>query len=125
MRTAWIVGALLLSAVVHALPATGVLGGPALERLYGPAAADPTWALLLRHRALLFALVALSCVAAIGIPGWRLPVLLLAVGSVTGFLLLAGAPSALPAVLHKVYWIDAALLPVLALALWLQLRGRA
>lgn len=124
MRSQAVIGAvLLLCALVHLLPASGVVGGAQLVALYGPAAAEPGLALLLRHRALGFGLLALLCVAAAWQPAWRLPVLLLALGSVGGFLLLAGAPGALSPALARVFWVDVALLPLLLAALWLQLRA--
>lgn len=120
MRNGVVVAALLLAGLVHLLPAGGVLGGATLVRLYGEAAAAPGLQLLLRHRALLFGLLALFCLASIAWPVWRLPALLLAVASVAGFLLLAGAPGALSPALQRVFWVDAALLPLLLGALALQ-----
>ncbi len=120
MRHGLVVAALLLAGLVHLLPASGVLGGATLVKLYGEGASDPGLQLLLRHRALLFGLLALFCLASIALPAWRLPALLLAVASVAGFLLLAGAPGALSPALQRVFWVDAALLPLLLVALALQ-----
>ncbi len=120
MRNGLVVTALLLAGLVHLLPASGVLGGSQLVQLYGQAAADPALQLLLRHRALLFGLLALLCLASLALPDWRLPALLLATASVAGFLLLAGAPSLLTPALRRVFWVDALLLPLLLAALTLQ-----
>jgi hypothetical protein len=120
MKQAVVVAALLLAGLVHLLPASGVLGGERLVQLYGPAAADPALQLLLRHRALLFGLLALLCLAAIGQPTWRMSALCLATGSVAGYLLLAGPPAELVPALRRVFWVDAALLPLLLAALMLQ-----
>lgn len=50
--------ALWLVALLHALPLAGVLGAARLSTLYGIDVADPNLALLLRHRAVLFGLLA-------------------------------------------------------------------
>ncbi|MFN0185369.1 MAG: phosphopantetheine adenylyltransferase, partial [Aquabacterium sp.] len=49
---------LLLVALIHAPPVIGVLGGGRLARLYGIDVQDPAVVLLLRHRAVLFGLLA-------------------------------------------------------------------
>ena len=55
----WLVpGVLVVVAVVHALPAVGVLGPARLAQLYGAPAQDAGVVLLLRHRAVLFGLLA-------------------------------------------------------------------
>ena len=113
-------GVLLLVGVVHLLPLAGVLGSGALARLYGLQVEDPNLLWLLRHRALLFGLLgALLVVAAFRAP-WQGPALGAAWVSVLGFVALAPA-QALPA-LQRVWWIDVALLPLLALATWVQLQ---
>jgi hypothetical protein len=117
MKNGWIVTALTLSAAVHLLPASGLFSSAQLTALYGPAAADTSVQLLLKHRALLFGLLALLCAAAVVWPSLRGVALVLACGSVAGFLLLAGRPDSLTPALQRVFWVDAALLPVLLLAL--------
>jgi len=57
--------------------------------------------------------------AAASQPMWQGLVLLAAWGSVSGFVLLA--PSEPSPALHRVWWIDVALLPLLALAGWAHL----
>lgn len=49
---------LLLVALVHALPLAGVLGVQRLQGLYGVAIDDPNLQILMRHRAVLFGLLA-------------------------------------------------------------------
>lgn len=59
VRMRWIVsGALVLVAVIHVLPLAGVLGAGKLSQLYGVPLQDPSLVLLLRHRAVLFGLLA-------------------------------------------------------------------
>lgn len=49
---------LVLVAAIHALPVAGVLGAGKLAQLYGVTVHDPNLELLLRHRAVLFGLLA-------------------------------------------------------------------
>lgn len=114
-----VIGAVLLvTGGVHLLPLLGVLGAARLEQLYGLRIEDPNLLLLMRHRALLFGLLGLLLVAAAFRPAWQGLALVAAWGSVLGFVLLA--PSGLVPALQRVWWIDVALLPLLALAsaLW-------
>jgi hypothetical protein len=50
--------ALLLVAIIHALPLVGVVSGTRVASLYGVAVQDPNLEILLRHRAVLFGLLA-------------------------------------------------------------------
>jgi hypothetical protein len=50
--------ALLLVAVIHALPLVGVVSGSRVAALYGITVHDPNLEILLRHRAVLFGLLA-------------------------------------------------------------------
>ena len=50
--------ALLLVAIIHALPLVGVVSGSRVAALYGVAVQDPNLEILLRHRAVLFGLLA-------------------------------------------------------------------
>jgi hypothetical protein len=54
---------LLIVALIHALPLVGVMGAAKLTQLYGIDVQDPTLELLLRHRAILFGLLAAGAVA--------------------------------------------------------------
>jgi hypothetical protein len=80
---------LVLVAVIHALPVAGVLGARELAQLYGVTIDDPNLELLLRHRAVLFGLLA----ALMGYSAFR-PVLhrvglLAGLASTVSFLVLA------------------------------------
>lgn len=123
-------GRLLTSAVlpvvgaIHLLPVLGVLGTSRLEQLYQVRIDEPNLLLLMRHRALLFGLMAALLLAAAFRPIWQGMALLAAWGSVLGFVLLA--PPELSPTLHRVWWIDVALLPLLGLASWAHVSdGRA
>lgn len=117
MKREWLIsGALAIVGVVHLLPLLGVVGAARLEQLYGMRIEDPNLLLLMRHRALLFGLLGAFLVAAAFHPFWQGPALLIAWGSVLGFVLLA--PTGLNAPLHRVWQIDLALLLLLAVGSW-------
>ena len=52
-----ITGSLLIVAVIHLLPLSGVLGSERLTALYGLAFDEPNLEILMRHRAVLFGLL--------------------------------------------------------------------
>lgn len=122
----WMVpGVLVVVAVIHALPVVGVLGAGKLVQLYGSPVQDAGLELLLRHRAVLFGLLA-------GFLGWAAlrpdlhrPALVAGLASVTSFLLLAWLQrdGALSAALLRVVWVDVAALGLLVVALGVHLRG--
>ena len=115
MNTRVLVGGVLaVAGVVHLLPLLGVLGAARLEQLYGVRIDNPDLLLLMRHRALLFGLLGVLLVAAAWRSAWHGPALVAACASVLGFVLLA--PPGLTPPLQRVWWIDVALLPLLALA---------
>jgi hypothetical protein len=111
--------ALGLVALLHALPAVGVLGADRLQALYGIDVARPELALLLRHRAVLFGLLAALLGAAALRPAWHGAGLAAGLVSVLTFLLLAGLEAPLNAALMTVVWLDvgAGILLLAALAL--------
>ena len=101
-----VTASLLLVSLIHLLPVLGVLGAARLGQLYGIAVAEPNLEILLRHRAVLFGIVAL-------VLGWAafrpaLQPLAFAVGllSVASFLALAGQLSGANAQLLTVVRVD-------------------
>lgn len=56
---------LVVFAVIHLLPLPGVLGGAQLQRLYSISLTDPDMLIMMRHRALLFGLLAMFALLAV------------------------------------------------------------
>ncbi|KQV88475.1 hypothetical protein [Pelomonas sp. Root1237] len=109
---------LALVALLHALPLAGVLGATKLSALYGVDARDPTLELLLRHRAVLFGLLAAFLGSAAWQPALRGLGLIAGLVSVASFLVLALPAGPLPPALATVVKLDiAALLLLLAAAI--------
>jgi hypothetical protein len=75
--------------VLHALPASGVLGKAQLERAYGLRIESTDLLILLQHRALLFALLSVASVIAAFQINWRWPIALFALSSMASFVLIA------------------------------------
>jgi hypothetical protein len=81
-------------ALIHALPLVGVMGAAKLTQLYGIDAQDPTLELLLRHRAVLFGLLAAFLAYAAFRPELHRLALIAGFISVASFLVLARLASA-------------------------------
>ncbi len=81
--------ALFVSGLIHLLPIPGVLGAPALTRLYGIELTDPNTAILLQHRALLFGLLGVLMWVAIAVPSLRITALTMALFSASSFIVVA------------------------------------
>lgn len=114
--------ALLLVAAIHVLPLAGVLGAARLSSLYGIAVQDPNLEILLRHRAVLFGLLA----AFVGYAAFHRPLhgLALAAGfaSVASFLVLALMVGQYNAALSTVVKADLVALVILGVAALVHLR---
>ena len=116
-RVAW-----LGLAVIHLLPALGLVSTTLRHRLYG---IDPTgdMAILLAHRALIFAAVVLASLTAAAIDTVRPATALVVSTSVVGFLLvyaLGGMPAGS---LRQVALVDCAALPLLVIV-WVEIARR-
>jgi len=107
---------LVLVALLHALPLAGVLGAAKLSTLYGVDARDPTLELLLRHRAVLFGLLAAGLAWAAWQPALHGAGLVLGLVSVASFLALALQAGPLTPPLATVFKLDAAALALLVVA---------
>lgn len=108
--------ALLLVALIHALPLLGVLGPERLSRLYAIPVAEPNLEILLRHRAVLFGLLAAFLAWAAFKPELHRLALaggLVSVGSFMALTLMVGGANA---ALQTVFKVDIAALVLLLAA---------
>jgi hypothetical protein len=80
---------LLIVAAIHALRLIGVAGAVQLERLYGIDVQEPNLQILLRHRAVLFGMLAAFQALAAMRPAWHGLGLLAGIVSMGSFLLIA------------------------------------
>ena len=108
--------ALLVAALIHLLPAAGMLGPERLQALYGVPLDDASLVILMRHRALLFTLLGLLLVAAAFRPAWRGIALVAGYASVLGFLGFAYAAPGYNAELARVVLADWIALAALVVA---------
>lgn len=119
---------LLLAALIHLLPLSGVLGAAQLAQLYGIEVDGPDLAILLRHRAVLFGLLGSFLAIAAFRPAWQPTALAAGLASVLSFLALALAESGYNAALARVVMADLIVLAgllVAAVALWAARRRQA
>ncbi len=102
------------SALIHLLPLPGLLGADWLVRLYAIPSPDPATELLLRHRALTFALLGGALLWASRHRALLLPTLALVALSDFGFAVLALSGPPLSPALSRVLGFDLASLLLLA-----------
>ena len=89
MLTRYLIPAtLLVAAIIHLLPVSGVLGAEQLQRLYGLPLAEPNLVLLMRHRAVLFGLLGAFLLIAAFQPTLRTLAFAFGLVSVVSFFLL-------------------------------------
>ena len=105
--------ALIITAVIHLLPVSGVLGRAQLEALYGLALDDPNLVLLMQHRAVLFGLLGVYLLYAAFTPAQQPLAFIAGFVSVLSFLLLARATRPQSAAIRRV--VNADLVALLAL----------
>ena len=108
--------ALLLVALIHALPLIGVVGAGKLEALYGISARDANQELLLRHRAVLFGLLAAFLAYAAFDPSLHRLALIAALVGVVAFLIPAWQIGSYNAALSKLVLADLVALAALIIA---------
>ncbi|GAB2652832.1 hypothetical protein [Arenimonas aestuarii] len=82
---------LLIAGAIHLVPVLGVLGASKLAMLYGLDFSDPSLAILMRHRAVLFGLLGGFLVVAAFRPALQPMGFLAGLASVIAFLLIAGS----------------------------------
>lgn len=119
----YVVVVLLAVGALNAYPAVGVVSAARLRSLYGVTVDEPTSLLLLRHRAVLFALLGGFVLVSVFRAGWRLPAMVAALLSMVAFVALAAGQPELGAASRKVLVIDVVLSLALVPALVLQWRS--
>lgn len=116
-----ITGLLLVVAVIHLIPLTGVLGAEKLTTLYGQDFSDTDLQILMRHRAVLFGLLGAFLVYAAFTPGVQPLAFAAAAISIASFFWLAFSTGGYGPAIHKIVLGDiiAALALLLAVLLYL------
>lgn len=117
---------LLLVALIHVAPLAGVLGARQLASLYGVQVSDPNLEVLLRHRAVLFGILAALLVAATVVEPLRTAAIVAGGVSVLSFLGVAFLVGEHNAAIRRVVVADVlALVPLTVAAVlhWRAVRG--
>ena len=102
VRTALILGA----GVVNLLPAIGAFSAGRLQSLYGVVIEDPNLAILMRHRAVLFAIVGALLVASAFHPALRHVAFTAGFVSMGSFVALALLIGDFNPALRRIVWVD-------------------
>jgi hypothetical protein len=97
---------LIVVAVIHLLPLSGVLGPARLAALYGIAFDEPNLQILMRHRAVLFGLLGAFLLLAAFQPSLQLIALVAGFVSVVSFLWLAWSVGGYNAQVGRVFIAD-------------------
>lgn len=123
LRSWSVAGVLLVVGALHLLPGVALIAPARLASLYGVSGLDDDLLVLLRHRALLLALLGLFLVAAIARTSWRGPALSAALLSTVVFVLLALTVPTSPEI-GRVATVDLVALPLILVGLLLSRRTR-
>nr|WP_157527708.1 phosphopantetheine adenylyltransferase [Kibdelosporangium sp. MJ126-NF4] len=115
-------GLLVLAALINLLPGLGAVSVSFARSAYGVEIVGADMEVLLRHRAMLFAILGVGLFAAVFRPRLRTAAVSSNAASFGGFILLAVTNRPVNAALERIAWIDVAGLVALALGAVL-LRG--
>ena len=96
----------VIAGVIHLLPLVGVLGGSHLYSLYSVNIEDPNLLILMRHRAVLFALLGAFLIYAAFKPSFHVVAILGGLVSATAFLWLALTTSEYNTSMTRVLYAD-------------------
>ena len=118
--------ALILVAIIHLLPLSGVLGPERLAALYGISVDEPNLLILMRHRAVLFGILGVFMVVAAWTPRLRSAAFAMGFVSVVSFLWLAWSTDGYNADVGRVVTADlvALFFLIVGLAVHVQTRRR-
>jgi hypothetical protein len=97
---------LIVVAIIHLLPLSGVLGSERLSALYGIRIDEPNLAILMRHRAVLFGLLGVFMLYATFRPAFQLAAFVAGFVSVVSFLFLAWSVGGYNAQVSRVFIAD-------------------
>jgi hypothetical protein len=97
---------LIVVAIIHLLPLSGVLGSERLSALYGIRFDEPNLAILMRHRAVLFGLLGVFILYAAFRPAFQLAAFVAGFVSVVSFLFLAWSVGGYNAQVSRVFIAD-------------------
>jgi len=101
-----VAASLVVAGLIHLPPLSGVLGADRLVALYGIVVDDPNLAILMRHRAVLLALVGAFLLVAAFVPVLQLAAFLVGFASVLSFLWLAWSSGGYNAAVTRVVAAD-------------------
>jgi apolipoprotein N-acyltransferase len=97
---------LVIVAIIHLLPLSGVFGSERLTSLYGISFDEPDIAILMRHRAVLFGLLGLFLLVAAFTPRFQVAAFVVGFVSVVSFLWLAASVGGYNAAIGRVFTAD-------------------
>ena len=97
---------LFILAFIHLLPVVGVLGSDSLTKLYGISVSDSNTEILLRHRAVLFAIIGLFLLLSVFKSEYQPLAICIGLISVASFLLLTWSIEGLSSEIGRVVKVD-------------------
>lgn len=117
---------LVVVAIIHLLPLSGVLGSERLAALYGLSVDEPNLAILMRHRAVLFGLLGSFFLFAAFRPQFQILAFIAGFVSVISFLWLAWSVGGYNAQVARVFMADIVALAylIIGLAAYVYVRSR-
>ncbi|WP_166267221.1 phosphopantetheine adenylyltransferase [Marinobacter caseinilyticus] len=119
-----ITGLLVLVAVIHLLPVSGVLGSERLAALYGMSLDEPNLEILMRHRAVLFGLLGLFMMYAAFKPALQPMAFIAGFISLVSFIALAWSVGGYNEAVRRVVFVDIIAIVALGLAAGVYAIGR-
>lgn len=116
---------LIFVCLIHVLPGLGVFGGERLLALYGVSPDEPNLQILLRHRAVLFAMLGAGLAWSIFMPAWRPVMIGASMISMVTFLLIVWLEGNANAALRRAAYIDIVAIVGLLPVIWGMLAEKA